>query len=115
MNFVKKTSPTSAVYKRVIEERERDYVVKDYYLSGQLFMYATCSEADSKGKIKYNGKCNYYYEDGKKRIDGYFSNNYSLGIWKYFSKDGMDSIITKFDENGNQSFLESSFVNRRKN
>lgn len=112
--FCKKTSSSSAAYKRVIDKQKHSYVVKDYFLSGRLFMDATCSSANLQGKIVYDGKCNYYYEDGKKRIDGYFLNNHPLGIWKYFSEDGMDSITTKFDENDRQIVLESSYSNRLK-
>ena len=39
-----------------------------------------------------NGVCNFYYTDGRKRADGYFTDNRRSGIWTFY--DEKSNVIT---------------------
>ncbi len=104
----KKVQKEYASYKRVIEKEGESFRVKDFYLSGQLFMDAFCSRVKNGSTLTFNGPCNYYYPDGKKKIEGLFFNNFPQKIWKYYSADGVDTIITEYDKSGKINFIQNT-------
>ncbi len=84
-----------AAYYRVADAQRRGgYMVKDYYFyTNVLQMEVFSTKVQPTFKL---GKCTYYYPDGKKESQGYYSNNYKTGIWVNWSKEGKDSTFQDF-------------------
>lgn len=74
-----------ARYQRKVWMEGEKYHVKDYYMSGKLYMDAYCT---SVIPLLFEGPCVYYYENGQKQMEGYFDANHATNNWKYWSEDG---------------------------
>lgn len=110
-------------------------LTRGYYSNGNLFVQEEfkpndkdapnveyCSEEISKigtgigeytatGKYCYkspkHGKTIYFYENGKKYLEGYFKNNKRVGIWYFYHEDGtLDKKKDYGDGARGQSILE---------
>lgn len=76
---------SKARYQRKVWMEGEKYHVKDYYLSGKLYMDAYCTAVFP---LLFEGPCIYYYENGQKQMEGYFNANHATNDWKYWSEDG---------------------------
>ena len=69
--------------------------VHDYYLkNGNIAMKGVYKSGRLNVK---NGYFIYYYENGKKREEGSYRNNYRTGEWKGWFKEGNDKLIYKYE------------------
>ena len=78
--------------------------VAEYYRNGQLK-----GKLPEKIKGKYNGLARYYYEDGRVRSEGQFSNGLWSGEWKNYDEQGHLISIDDFGE-GNITPLKTTKV-----
>jgi antitoxin component YwqK of YwqJK toxin-antitoxin module len=97
--------------------------VHDYYLkNGNIAMKGVYKSGRLNVK---NGYFIYYYENGKKREEGSYRNNYRTGEWKGWFKEGNDKLIYKYEtgtlkeviayyENGNVKYY-GKYLNGLKN
>src|SRR5687767_10698490 len=68
------TGPEGASYYRIIEDKGRRYVVKDFHTSNeQLAMDAICSEVQPR--LVYDGPFKTYHKNGKPMQDGTFDDS----------------------------------------
>lgn len=121
-SFLSTSNENNFEYIKEIEDydsRKKEYKVKIYYKSGQIYLIGTTTEKD---RVKLEGKCLYYFENGKKkRVANYLDNRlsgkqfyyYENGVFKTeteveISKDKKKSstkIINYFDENNVQKVV----------
>ena len=45
-----------------------------------------------------SGKYTYYYPNGKVDFEGNYKNNVKVGEWFYFSEEGVQDTIIKYNE-----------------
>ena len=101
-----------ARYYRIIStdtSGEFRFMVKDYYLSGQIQMSGTYKSIRPDNK---DGHFIYYYENGKKQMECFYDNNvldgplnewYDSGQQKtaqFYKNDDLDGAYTSWRENG---------------
>lgn len=67
---------------------------QEYYPNGQ----AKAKTDFSPGKI--DGPATYYYEDGRIRSKGTWSDYKQVGVWKEYDKDGYLVLTQYYNENG---------------
>ena len=72
-------SEKKASYRREVEKTDGGYLVRDYYLTGEIFMNAEWSVYN-----KYRRICTYYYKNGQKMMEGFFWMGVQTGPWKYW-------------------------------
>jgi TonB family protein len=75
-----------AAYYRIAKKVDGNYLVQNYYMSGQLQMEALCSSIDPK--ITTIGKTKLYYESGATKQEGAFVDDQPIGFHKYYTEDG---------------------------
>ncbi len=101
---------SKAQYKRVFEkvaDNSYGYIVTDYYMSNEIFMTA---ENKVGNRLFFDGRCTYYFQNGKQQCAGNFQNNRQIGIWTYWSENGKDSTVTEFDISGKQKIISNTLT-----
>ena len=96
---------TKAMYYQLVQKKESGYLVKNYFMNGQLQMSAHCSSVTPMIK---EGHCIYYDSTGTKVSHGIYSGNKETGIWTSFYNDGKDSVVERYEVDGNKTFVSSS-------
>lgn len=105
---------------KTIKDSNNNYFVQDYYKNGGL--KTTGFFSDQQTQVK-NGEFNYYYENGKKRLQNAFKKNVILDNYTEWYENGnkkiegtyiksdkpyKDILIVNFwDENNNQTVINS--------
>jgi TonB family protein len=77
-----------AVFYRTVEDQPDGlYLVKDYYMSGQLQMQPVICKAYTP-KLEWEGNTILYHENGKVKEEGFFKNENRQGLHKYWYSNG---------------------------
>lgn len=79
-------NPKSATYYRTIEETEETFIVRDYYLSGNVKMVASCSSVEPE--VIREGKCIQYFENGSVKEEGTYEEDEPEGIHRHYFENG---------------------------
>ena len=89
-----------AKYYRIVEKQDVGYLVKDIFMgSNAPQMISNCSGLDPLIK---NGKCTFYFDNGKKSSEGNYENNKQTGTWVSYFEDGKKSSVGNY-QNEKQS------------
>jgi protein TonB len=75
-----------AAFYRTVEKQGSLILVRDYFISGKIQMFAECSATSPS--LKYHGKCLKYYEDGVLESEAYYDDNISVGRHKSYYPGG---------------------------
>lgn len=94
-NWERTTDPGKASYYRTIEQNDRGYVVRDYYISGKILMTAECVEVSPD--LYVEGKRTRYYESGTIEQEGQYHNNEEVGIHKWYYENGKPRKEVDYD------------------
>jgi TonB family protein len=78
--------PAKASYRRTVEIRPDHYVVRDYYLTGSLYMLAECSSFYPD--LVKEGKATCFYESGSKLSEGVFEEGKPVGLHLDYYENG---------------------------
>jgi TonB family protein len=78
--------PAKASYYRTIEQNDRGFLVRDYYVSGKIQMEAECMEISPD--LVVEGKRALYYENGKLKETGQYHLNDKIGVHKWYYENG---------------------------
>jgi TonB family protein len=79
------TSDGASFY-RTVEEKDKGFIVRDYYISGKIQMLAECSAFQPD--VKFEGKRTLYFEDGTVQEEGAFEHNEKIGLHKTYYANG---------------------------
>jgi TonB family protein len=113
------TDPSRAAYYRTIEQNDKGFVVRDYFISGKLVMMAECSKVSPK--LVKEGKSMVYYENGNVKEEGTYHNNTVTGLRKTYFEDGKPKSETSgagddirylhyWNENGEDKLVDGEGV-----
>ncbi|MGL2995263.1 energy transducer TonB [Flavobacterium sp. TSSA_36] len=115
------------------DSKKNEYKVKIYYKSGQIYLIGTTTDKD---RVKFEGKCLYYFENGKKRRVANYVEDRPFGKQFYYHENGVfkaetevvlskdkknatTKIINYYDENnvqkvinGEGEYLEDDYRNK---
>jgi TonB family protein len=75
-----------ASFYRTVEEKDKGFIVRDYYISGKIQMVAECSAFQPDPK--FEGKRTLYFEDGTVQEEGFFEHNQQSGLYKTYYANG---------------------------
>lgn len=102
------SSKAEAIFYRIIFKKDKNYLVKDFYMNNLPRMIAECS---SIVPLVKNGRCTYFYENGKKQSEGNYDNDVQEGLWTTFYEDatGKDSTIIAFTK-GTYKYIHISSI-----
>jgi len=78
--------PAKASYRRTVEIRPDHYLVRDYYMTGELYMLAECSSFYPD--LVKEGKATCYYESGSKLSEGMFEEGKPVGLHVDYYENG---------------------------
>jgi TonB family protein len=92
------TDPAKAAYYRTIEQNDKGFVVRDYFVSGKLRMIAECSEVTPK--LVKEGKSVMYYENGNVKDECVYRDNKVTGLRKTYYENGKPRLETSGDGDG---------------
>jgi hypothetical protein len=84
-----------ASFYRIPEKQNGGYMINDYYLNTNILQMHVFSK--TKEPTVKEGKCTYYYPDGKKETEGYYRHDAKIGTWTSWTKDGIDSTFKNYD------------------
>lgn len=79
-------------------------VCKQFYSNG------VTSEITTWKKGKLDGKAEYFYENGKKKAEGYNKKNFKVKTWTYYFKDGKISGKENWVYRDHMSVLEGEYI-----
>lgn len=111
----KKCSKRKATYYRVAEPQAAGgYLIKDMHIKTNIPQMVAFSTKIHP--LYKEGKCTFYYSDGMKESEGYYSKNVTIGIWKSWSKDGKDSTFQDFSKIDTKkiAFVPQELSNRQR-
>jgi hypothetical protein len=97
-------------YYRIIKSKknsENNYIVTDYYKTGTI--KTTGFYCDNEAKVK-NGEFNYYYENGKKRLQNFFKNSKILEPYTEWYENGNKSEVGTYIL-GNKEWHDKLIIN----
>jgi len=80
------TDSTQAAFYRTIEQNDHGYVVRDYYISGKIQMFAECSEVSPEPNKE--GNTILYFENGNIDHEGQYHDNKEVGVHKWYFENG---------------------------
>jgi TonB family protein len=90
-------SKEKATYYRVAAKGDKKlWIVKDYYLNGQLQMVGNFQSKKLKNR---EGHFTYYYENGLKDSEGDYLNGNRVGEWKWYFENGQISSKETYSNN----------------
>jgi TonB family protein len=89
---------SQAVYYRTVERVKGKYLVRDYYMSGQLQTERLCDAIAPN--LKWDGTAVLYYENGAKQEEGPFKDEERYGMHRYWYDNGkMQKVVFHKDKN----------------
>ena len=91
------TTAARAAYKRKIYRNGEIWIVKDYFLDGNLQMIGEYTSNNLKSK---NGNFIYYHQNGQKDAEGKYVKNERSGDWFYWYDNGQQKKVLSYDETG---------------
>jgi len=90
----KKCEKKNAAYFRINAGAKNNYLVKDFYINGQIQME---SEASAYEPLVQNGTSTYYYENGQKQASGKYNSGEQTGAWTYWKVNGKLKEVINHD------------------
>lgn len=75
-----------ASFYRTVEPKDEAFIVRDYFISGKLQMFAECSEYSPN--LVYHGVFKRYDENGTLREEGIYKNGERAGSYKHYYESG---------------------------
>jgi periplasmic protein TonB len=102
----KECSKKEASFFRLIEKKEKFFIVHDYYMNGQPQMIFQCSSV-SPEPIN-DGPFIMYDQKGNKEIVGAYKGKTEIGTWIWYEKDESDSTVATFNNDGTKNFTHFS-------
>ncbi len=103
----KECKRNKAAYYRIVIKREKDYLVKDIYISGRPQMIAECSAVTPR--LYREGKCTFYNESGIIISEGNYHNESPCGIFMEVRNKGKDTL---YNYQGLEVKTDSIYYNR---
>jgi TonB family protein len=93
-----------ATYYRTVEDQpDGRFLVRDYYMSGQLQMEPTICTAYTP-KLMWEGVAKLYHENGKVKEEGFFKNEDRQGVHQYWYDNGTPNKIVWHAPDGRVKF-----------
>jgi TonB family protein len=89
-----------ATYYRTIEKTDKGFVVRDYYMTGELEMMAMCSSIEPN--LLMHGTCINYYKNGKVREEGNYEAGSKHGLVKRYHENGQPRSEVRYVEMNKQ-------------
>ena len=86
----------ASYYRKAYKTDQKSWIVNDYYLNGQLQMTGRFTKRNAKIK---HGHFIYYNENGQKKSEGNFIDDYKMGRWTTWHENGNIDSEGEF-ENG---------------
>jgi hypothetical protein len=93
-NWETTTDPATASYYRTVEQNDRGFLVRDYYISGKMQMEAECMEANP---LHREGRSILYYENGNVEQEGRYHFNDKVGLHKWYYENGKPKKEVLYD------------------
>lgn len=81
------------------DSNKKDYAINIYYKSGKKYLIGTTSDKD---KVVLEGKCLYYYENGKKKRIANYKNNKLIGEQFYYHENGVFKLESEIEVSKNK-------------
>lgn len=98
-NWVEVTEKERATYYRTIEVQAGGlFLVKDYYMSGQLQMQPVLCKS-YRPKLEWEGNTILYHENGKVKEEGFFKNEERNGLHTFWYNNGAQHQVVWYDKN----------------
>jgi antitoxin component YwqK of YwqJK toxin-antitoxin module len=85
-NYSPVTDPKAATYYRTLQTNDGGYIVRNYFMSGQVQMIAVCSEFTPN--VIRHGEVKYFYENGNLHEQGMYRKNMRDGEFAYYYENG---------------------------
>jgi TonB family protein len=103
--------PARASYRRTVEMKPDHYLVRDYYLSGNLYMLAECSSFYPD--LIREGKVTCYHENGKLLSEGLYEEGKAVGLHLDYYENGSlrKEMLYNDDDRHYVQFLSEEGVN----
>jgi antitoxin component YwqK of YwqJK toxin-antitoxin module len=96
-SFLTTSNENNFEYIKEIEDydsRKKEYNIKIYYKSGKIYLIGTTTEKD---RVKLEGKCLYYFENGKKKRVANYLDNRPSGKQFYYHENGTFKAETEVE------------------
>jgi TonB family protein len=103
--------PAKASYRRTVEIKPDHYIIRDYYLTGSLYMLAQCSSFYPD--LVKEGKATCFYESGSKLSEGIFEEGKPVGLHLDYYENGSlrKEILYDSDQRHYVQFLSEEGMN----
>lgn len=92
-HYWKQTTKDSAAFYRVVARQGSLFAVKDYYFSGELQMQGSYSSLTPEIQ---EGYFIWYYDNGRKFVEGNYVHGQREGIWTFWYPDGLKKQEIRF-------------------
>lgn len=130
------TTRGRATYYREAVKNEKVYVVKDYFINGDIQMEGVFKDADCKfkqGDFRYyfengnvdskgsyenskkSGKWEYFHENGNKKSFGLYKKNEKVGPWLYYSEDSVETLNCFYKKGKKEGLSDSHYASGSQN
>jgi antitoxin component YwqK of YwqJK toxin-antitoxin module len=86
-----------ASFYRITEKDDQGWLVKDYYITGELEMVARCLQI--KPTVVKDGPAVFYYKNGKKQMEGNYVIDSQRGMFKDYYENGRARSEINYKEN----------------
>ncbi len=112
-NSGKSCQKEKANYYRLIQSVDREYKIRDFYMSHILKREVMATSLDPE---VLDGQCTYYHINGKIRVSGVYNHGKRVGIWNEYNSKG--KLINSYDYDKDQrqelikTFDSSSWVSQ---
>lgn len=84
---------TKSSFYRVAEKQEGGYLVSDYYRETNMIQMRGFST--TKEPLHLEGKCTYYFTDGKKEMEGNYKHDVRVGLWTTWTAGGDSTTVNE--------------------
>jgi antitoxin component YwqK of YwqJK toxin-antitoxin module len=96
-SFLTTSNENNFEYIKEIEDydsRKKAYNIKIYYKSGKVYLIGTTTDKD---RVKLEGSCHYYFENGKREIIANYLDNRLSGKQYYYYQNGSIKSVTEVE------------------
>lgn len=110
-SFLTTSNENNFEYVKEIEDydsRKKEYNVKIYYKTGKIYLIGTTTEKD---RVKLEGKCLYYFENGKKKRVANYLDNRPSGKQFYYHENGTFKAETEVEISKDKKTSSTKILN----
>ncbi|MGL2987237.1 energy transducer TonB [Flavobacterium sp. RSSA_27] len=90
------------------DSRKKEYNIKIYYKSGKIYLIGTTTNKD---RVKLEGKCLYYFENGKKKQVANYHDNLPTGKQFYYHENGVFKAETEVEISKDKKISYTKILN----